>query len=51
MKRERGIAACGLACCLCTEKCEGCNSGDCPEKDYCENRKECCLTESMKKRG
>ncbi len=51
MKRERGIAACGLACCLCTEKCEGCNSGDCPEKDYCENRKECCLTESMKKRA
>lgn len=39
MKREQGIAACGLACCLCTEKCEGCNSGDCPEKDYCENRK------------
>ena len=26
MKRELGIARCGLACCLCTEngKCKGC---------------------------
>ena len=38
MKRERGIARCGLACCLCTEDCGGCNSGDCPETDSCENR-------------
>ena len=36
-----GIAKCGLACCLCTENdtCEGCNSGKCPDKDRCENRK------------
>lgn len=41
MKRELGIARCGLACCLCTEndKCNGCNSGDCPGKEWCENRK------------
>lgn len=41
MKRELGIARCGLACCLCSEndKCTGCNSGDCPDKDWCENRK------------
>lgn len=41
MKRELGIARCGLACCLCSEndKCSGCNSGDCPDKDWCENRK------------
>lgn len=41
MKRELGIARCGLACCLCSENesCKGCNSGDCPDKDWCENRK------------
>ncbi len=41
MKRELGIARCGLACCLCSEngECRGCNSGDCPDKDWCENRK------------
>ena len=41
MKRELGIARCGLACCLCSENehCNGCNSGDCPDKDWCENRK------------
>ncbi len=41
MKRELGIARCGLACCLCSENntCKGCNSGDCPDKDWCENKK------------
>lgn len=41
MKRELGIARCGLACCLCSENvsCNGCNSGECPDKDWCENRK------------
>lgn len=41
MKRELGIARCGLACCLCTEneKCTGCDSGECPDKAWCENRK------------
>lgn len=41
MKRELGIARCGLACCLCSENkiCNGCTSGHCPEKDWCENRK------------
>ena len=41
MKREMGIARCGLACCLCTENdhCHGCNSGECPDKGRCENRK------------
>ena len=34
MKRELGIARCGLACCLCSENtaCAGCDSGDCPEE-------------------
>ena len=41
MRRELGIARCGLACCLCGENdhCNGCNSGDCPDKEWCENRK------------
>ena len=40
MKRELGIARCGLACCLCSENdhCGGCNSGDCPGTGFCENR-------------
>lgn len=40
MRRELGIARCGLACCLCSEniKCSGCNSGECPDKEWCENR-------------
>ena len=40
MKRELGIARCGLACCLCSENdhCSGCNSGTCPDKEWCRNR-------------
>ena len=40
MKRELGIARCGLACCLCSENvsCNGCNSEECPDKEGCENR-------------
>ncbi len=45
MKKELGIARCGLACCLCSENvtCKGCDSGDCPDTEWCENRK--CSTE------
>lgn len=41
MKRELGIARCGLACCLCSENghCAGCNAGECPDLQWCENRK------------
>ena len=41
MKRELGIARCGLACCLCGENvhCGGCHTGDCPDKGWCVNRK------------
>lgn len=48
MKRELGIARCGLACCLCSEndKCSGCNSGDCPDKDWCENGK-CSISKNI----
>ncbi len=35
MKRELGIARCGLACCLCSgnNSYSGCNSGECPDKE------------------
>ena len=41
MKRELGVARCGLACCLCSENetCGGCDSGSCPDFAWCENRK------------
>lgn len=41
MKRELGIARCGLACCLCSENntCHGCGSDECPDNDWCENKK------------
>lgn len=41
MRRELGIARCGLACCLCSEnaKCSGCTSGACLDQEWCENRK------------
>lgn len=38
MNREKGIARCGLACCLCTEDCGGCGADDCPDRSWCENR-------------
>lgn len=49
MKRELGIARCGLACCLCSENdhCNGCNSGEFTDKDWCENRK--CSSENQYK--
>ena len=48
MKRELGIARCGLACCLCSENvtCNGCNLGECPDKDWCENR-QCSISEKI----
>lgn len=35
-----GIARCGLACCLCSENniCGGCESGACPDREWCECR-------------
>lgn len=41
MKKEFGIARCGLACCLCSENesCPGCLADGCAGKDWCEIRK------------
>ena len=48
MKREMGDARCGLACCLCSENdhCHGCDSGECPDASWCENRK-CSLEKAV----
>lgn len=54
MKRELGIARCGLACCLCSEnvKCKGCRQdgfldlGWCKDAEWCENRK-CCIAKQV----
>ena len=48
MKRDLGIARCGLACCLCSENthCHGCNSGECPDTGWCVNRK-CSLEKGL----
>lgn len=37
--KERGLAFCGLACCLCDEKedCTGCRNGGCPDKEHCQS--------------
>lgn len=61
MKRELGIARCGLACCLCSEQgtCGGCASDRCPDSGWCENRKcsmerglsHCCACETDCKKG
>lgn len=41
MKRELGIARCGLACALCSqnETCAGCDSDGCSGSAWCENRR------------
>lgn len=41
MKRKLEFGRCGLACCLCSENvnCRGCNSEDCPDNDWCKNKK------------
>lgn len=54
MKRELGIARCGLACCLCSEnvKCKGCPADGftaldwCKDADWCENRR-CVLDKGL----
>ena len=54
MKRELGIARCGLACCLCSEnvECKGCKQDGfkdlcwCKDADFCETRK-CVLRKGL----
>ena len=43
MKREPGVARCGLACCLFSEntECKGCKRDGFPELSWCENAQWC----------
>ena len=43
MKRELGMAYCGLACCVCSENgnCEGCQRGGCEAHGWCKSYR-CC---------
>jgi hypothetical protein len=49
VKREKGIAYCGLACCVCgeNEHCVGCRNDGCINKDWCQNRN-CCIEKRIK---
>ena len=39
MDREKGLAYCGLACCVCGERdtCDGCRQGGCSDHSWCKN--------------
>lgn len=39
MDKEKGIAYCGLACCLCSENkdCAGCRNDGCKNKEWCKS--------------
>ena len=41
MRRENGIARCGLGCCVCCvqDSCGGCDSAECRYQALCENRR------------
>ena len=43
MKRELGIARCGLACCLCSENvlCKGCRRDGFKELSWCKDAEWC----------
>lgn len=43
MQREKGVAYCGLACCVCSENanCVGCRNDGCKDKEWCKNLN-CC---------
>ena len=48
MKREKGLAYCGLACCVCgqNETCAGCRSDGCTGREWCKNRG-CCIEKGI----
>lgn len=39
MDKSKGIAFCGLACCICSENenCAGCRNDGCKDKEWCKN--------------
>lgn len=48
MIKERGIAYCGLACCLCESRadCPGCRGEGCGSRDWCKNFN-CCREKQL----
>ena len=48
MRRDKGIAYCGLACAICgqNETCVGCRNEGCKDKDWCKNFK-CCKEKGL----
>lgn len=49
MQRGKGIAYCGLACCVCSENanCTGCRNDGCKDKKWCKNFN-CCKEKGLK---
>ena len=43
MNRDKGVAYCGLACCVCGENagCAGCRNDGCKQKDWCHCFADC----------
>lgn len=35
MNQEKGLAYCGLGCCVCKVECVGCRNGGCEQRDWC----------------
>ena len=48
MNREKGLAYCGLACCVCgeNENCVGCRNAGCNNKEWCKHFN-CCKEKGL----
>ncbi|MEG1557115.1 MAG: DUF3795 domain-containing protein [Oscillospiraceae bacterium] len=48
MDRKKGVAYCGLACCVCSENatCAGCQNEDCKDKEVCKSFS-CCKKKGL----
>jgi len=48
MDRGKGVAYCGLACCVCSENasCAGCRNDGCSGREWCKNYK-CCREQGL----
>ncbi len=53
MKRELGIARCGLACCLCSEnaQCKGCRRDGFMELSWCKDANWCKVRKCVMEKG
>jgi hypothetical protein len=48
MDKEKGVAYCGLACCVCSENrnCAGCRNDGCQDKQWCKSFN-CCKAKGL----